>query len=800
MPDRGALLYLTALLHDVGKRVSQEEAKNLLAAEWKKRYCPPRCPQEKCPFEHLGHPLRGALFLLLAGFPQEYANVVAGVFAHHKQDNLCSLFVEQFAKLTGTLPTAQKNQIRLDSAYGSDLKDFFSRADHLASSVSRIDLQSITEDTKVLLFSGKPERCSPFWVFLDSFQISAVRPSRFAATKHDELTTLLADQTVLARLLESPDFFSHEWTAFRNSLFTWLAPAPEAQPDPKGRETTFSIDVSVSTHTALAAGIAMCYFRNGKKPATPKPGAKPIPSELLVVCLTFNGAEKVVEVPSDGALRQLRGRAASVSLLVDSFIRRLLGELELPPECILVRWYSGAFLLVPNRYSQKQKDTREVLGRIVQSLEKDFSEIPAFAHLRVTFVPIYLDSRATQTTDKEPPSGEQLYLHHAVCQAWRLAAYGHRESEECELVWAGKPRGQIGLTGASRCRVCGSPFSKEEGLCSRCQAIERLGVAINQGKFAQCGLHVAPKKVSPPVDAAYSLKNLRVYVAPGGWPWQPPVGPGSPQQELEKPPAEDRPKVKIGIALVRCGVVERLLSELEKTHLLPARLAECFRLADGFFEALRREEKGVWALRWSPAEALLMGRAEATLELLEELPELCKKNFGFAPEEMNLKAALAICPLDAPWREAADRLRSVLDSRLPDAGAWAFLADGAPFSPQLAAKLLAHARQTGPDGKYALDALQTALCRGRKPGGYDALEASSALILLEARARDKRRQAVAEARKILAEEKAKSFWSTLLGTSPAPEDLLGWLQEKVESGQAAHALATLAVARRLLPG
>jgi hypothetical protein len=246
--------------------------------------------------------------------------------------------------------------------------------------------------------------------------------------------------------------------------------------------------------------------------------------------------------------------------------------------------------------------------------------------------------------------------------------------------------------------------------------------------------------------------------------------------------------------------VEKLLSSLENEYLLPARLAECFRLADGFFEALHREEKGIWALRWSPAEALLMGRAETTLELLGELPKLCKKNLGFTPEEMGLKAALAICPLDAPWREAVDGLRGVLEGPAPDTGEYAFLADGTPFDPQLAVKLLEHAQKAGADGKFALDALQIALCKGRKPKGYSAAEASSTLILLEARARGSRRRAVTEARRILSGDSEESFWDALAGDSPEPEKLLGWFGEETKKGQAERSLATLAVARRLLAG
>ncbi|MBE3587305.1 MAG: hypothetical protein IMW93_01895 [Thermoanaerobacteraceae bacterium] len=490
-----------------------------------------------------------------------------------------------------------------------------------------------------------------------------------------------------------------------------------------------------------------------------------------------------MDVPSDGALRQLRGRVAFLSLLASGFACRLLQELGLPPECLLLRWDAGCFLLLYDT-------AKDALRAAVTVLEKEFARFPGFALLRVTLVPVYVVRQ----------KGLNLYLRRAMRQAWRLAACGYAENNDCELVFAGRPRGQAGLVGASRCRVCGAPLAAAVELCPACKEMESLGVAINQKKFVNCGLHLLPPKEAPPPEATYVLEKLRFYLASDGWPWRPPVGPGSPQQELEKSTTQDRSKVKIGIALVRCGAVERLLSTLENQHLLPARLAECFRLADDFFEALHREEEGVWALRWSPAEALLMGKAEATLKLLEDLPELCEKIFGFAAKEMGLKTSLAICPLDAPWREAVDGLRSVLDARAPDKGEFAFMADGTPFEPRLAVKLLAHAREAGVDGKFALDALQMALCRGLKPEGYGIAEASTALILLEARARDSRHRAVVGTRKILAGNGGDGFWCTIAGDNPAPEELLEWLGEEVGRGQAERALATLAIARLLLPG
>lgn len=772
MPDQGPLLYLAALLHDLGKVFGKPEngqpplpeAQRL--EDWRKKNCPPACSRgtNKCPVaHHQEHALRGAVYLLARGLPPELHEVAALVLSHHGhvagKKTLCP---DVFAKLSQEVGYAIEPDGRtILSAEIQELQRLIRVADQIASSASRVEV------------SPEPYSavwCSPYW--------ATCRPNFepvVMGTASSFSGNLFEDWTFIQGLCYENDFFSSAWERFRKGL------AAEFQGTVEARHN--SPDVRLWTHAAFTAAVSLCYYRRqGSAPDFPLDGSENS-SGLAVACLAFAGSERVAEVPSDGALRQVRGRAAFLSLLTSGFAYSLLHELGLPPECLLLCWDTGCFLLL--------NDTgKDALRAAASALVEEFTRFPEIASLRVTLVPVYVVRQ----------KGLTLYLRRAMRQAWRLAAYGHRERNDCELVYAGRPQGRAGLAGASRCRVCGAPLSAAGELCPACHKMESLGVAVNQGKLCACGLHLSPLKAELPGEAAYSLKNLSVYVAPGGWPWRPPVGPGSPQQELERPPAEDRPKAKIGIALVRCGVVERLLSKLENPHLLPARLAECFRLADGFFEALHREEKGVWALRWSPAEALLMGRAEATLELLGELPELCKRNFGFAPEEMNLKAALAICPLDAPWREAADRLRSVLDSRLPDAGAWVFLADGAPFSPQLAVKLLAHARQTGPDGKYALEALQTALCRGLKPGGYDALEASSALILLEARAQDKRRQAVAEARKILAEEKAKSFWSTLLGTSPVPEDLLGWLQEKVESGQAAHALATLAVARRLLPG
>lgn len=799
MPDRGALLYLTALLHDVGKRVSRKEAEDMFVAHWKKHYCPSSCSGENCPVSKLGHPLRGALFLLLTGFPQEYGHVVANVLAHHGQKSLCSLFVEQFAKLTGTVPAAQRDQIRLDSTYGGDLREIFSRADHLASSVSRIDLENVPGDTRALLFSGKARLYYPFWVLLDTFQLCEMGLRQSPA---DDIKRLLADQSAMAKLLEGPDLFSGEWAAFRNSLFTWLAPVAEAQPDPKEEETTFSVDVSLSTHSALAAGIAMCYFRNGQKPAKPKAGAPPIPSQLSVVCLTFNGAERVVEVPSDGALRQLRGRSASVSLMVDSFIRRLLAELDLPLECILLRWYSGVFVLVPNRYSQKQKNTREVLGRLVQSLEKEFSRIPLFAPPRVTLVPIYLGSRTPQTTDKERPSGEQLYLRRAMRQAWHLAAYGHQENDECGLIWAGKPPDQIGLTGASRCRVCGTPFPQQEGLCPRCQEVERIGIAINQRQFKDCGLHLLPKKASPPANAVCSLQHLGVYVAPGGWRWQPPVGPGSPQQVLERQALDQGAKAKIGIALVRWEAIERLFSKMNEQHLLPARLAECFRLAEQFFRSLHREEEDLWALRWSPAEALLMGRAHSTVKTLAELPELCKTFLGFGPQEMGLKAALAVCPFDSPWREAVEALRAVIRQIRPGERWQVFLADSTPIDPGLVVALIDCAQKSGQDGKFALDALQISLSAGRAQWGhgarseYNPVKASTELMLLEARASGHRRQTLTKMRQLLSEHTRRGLLEALAGAASPPE-MPTWLAGEAPA-EINCIMASLGLARRLL--
>lgn len=778
MSDQAPLLYLAALLHDLGKVFGKPEvgqpplAEEQRLEDWRRQHCPPTCSRsgKKCPIaKPIAHALRGAVYLLARGIPPGLRKVALLVLAHHPKDMSrwaaeCPAVIAELAKQLGcNAGTGPDKPLELSPELDA-LLSLIITGDGFASSVSRVKKQPPPESRLW---------CSPYWAICrPEFQpVIMGRDPAFSGR-------LFTDWAQIEEVSRDSDFFSLRWHNFRSVLSAELEGTVEAR-----REAP---DVRLWSHAAFTAALALCYYRRqGSAPAAVAKGTE-TRSGLAVACLTFAGADRVAEVPSDGALQLVRGRAGGLSMLTAGFGYSLLRELGLPPECLLLTWDTGCFLLLYDT-------AHERLRAATRGLERELRRFAGFAFPRVTLAPVYVRY-------PEAHSQSTLDLRVAMRQAWQLAAYGHTESAECKLVYAGRPERRPVLVGATCCQVCRAPLSPGINLCPQCRTAEELGKAINQGRFNGWGWHPLPREEEASVGPQHlgRLGNLGVRLAPGGWPWRPPVGPGSPQQMLEGTTAEERSKPKIGIALVRCGAVEKLLSKMKEEHLQPARLAECFRMADAFFGGLHREEEGVWALRWSPAEALLMGRAEATLELLGELSELCRKKLGFTPEEMGLKVALAICPLDAPWREAVDGLRGVLDGLGRDTGEFAFLADGTPFNPQLAVKLLAHARQAGADGKYALDALQAALCRGLKPKGYDAAEASSALILLEARARGSRRQAVAEARKILSGDEGKGLFSALAGVSPTSEEILSWLGKEGGGTQAARALATLAVARRLL--
>lgn len=781
MPHRIGELYLAALLHDIGKMFGKLDSGQTLPdaqliEDWKTAHCPAGCTRfgrNRCSFHPMIHHARGAAFLLQGGLPPALRHIAALVLCHHgiREDNQCPDGLTPLSAMTGCTYDAARKRLEVAGEV-RDLLAILKTADGMSGSVARVGAGAKIDvrDRGVL--------CSPYWpVVSGQFEERHLRLPGAGLGPRGWLT---GDPQFLVTLVKNTDFFSEDWELLRSSLRDYVGTTVE------DRER--APDVPLWTHVSVTAALALCYYvRREPVPTVPDDGT-PVPSGLTVACLTFTETHRLVDLPSDGALKQLRGRAAFLSLLTAGFARRVLGALNLPPECLILRWDAGCFLLLPD-------SAAEELTTAAANLVREAGRLPGFVRPRVVRAPLYVR--------KEGPE-LRLLLQEGMRETWRVAAYGHVEAPDVELVTSGGPVAGPRLAPAFRCRVCGEPRREAVGLCPSCQELETLGVRINRRKLENVGLHLRRDGFPAP---AYTLEHLGVVAAPGGWAWRPPVGPGSPQQKLDREADKDRPKEKIGVTLVRCEAVARLLAQLEKEDLSPGRVAQCHRLADVLFESLHREDEDVWVLRWVPHEGLLLGRAEETLRVVKELPALCRGILGFEPRELGLKVALGICPLDAPWREVAEALRVMIETAARTSEDFIHLADGTPFDPATTVELLEAAREYGADGKFALEVLEVALSRGRRVAGFDLVAASTTLMMTRARATGRRREALDKVAKVVGRERDREFVATLRGTVSSERDLLDWLQWysgednhpfRRREGPAESLLASLALARHLL--
>jgi len=242
----------------------------------------------------------------------------------------------------------------------------------------------------------------------------------------------------LGELCSAGSFDTEAWSRFRNCVRECLQEFYEEHAIEAGTgmlNLGKAQDVSLWLHSSLTAVLAVCRY------LSPAGG-------VSLGCLAFPRAHEILDVPSDGALRQIKGRLLLLEQKVSGDLDRIRRDLMLPPDAVLLRWSAGAFFLLP----------RGLEERVFAAFDDLFQDPgPSWSWPRVAVVPV----------QEEALSGAapRLGLDSAIADAW-CGAWG------CEGGRGVVPVPAPSLAGTGSCRVCGVPGPE---WCAVCREADALG-------------------------------------------------------------------------------------------------------------------------------------------------------------------------------------------------------------------------------------------------------------------------------------------------------------------------------------
>ena len=347
------LIYLAALLHDIGKFYQRADTGNVLTSKYLKKHCQDEstfCPQYNGHYSHK-HVLWTAQFI--EDYTSVFSNLVdAGLNNLIDKDNLLNL--------------AAGHHLNADRL--SDLGNMIKEADCLSSGMDRSNVESLKD--------AQDEETSNWDLFNKRHMVSILETVKSDISKntwnHVPVTSLKLskDSFPKKKSVSIPDYFelwnqfisefkfiqAHSYRAFSETLLNLLYKYTSCIP----ASTINFADVSLYDHLKTTAALAVCLY-DFKQSGVVKNNTAP----FLLIGADFSGIQPYIyQIVSKYAAKNLKGRSFYLKLLSDTVVRFLLKELNLFQANIIYNSGGGFYLLAPNTHF-----VRERLKSAIQIIE-----------------------------------------------------------------------------------------------------------------------------------------------------------------------------------------------------------------------------------------------------------------------------------------------------------------------------------------------------------------------------------------------------------------------------------------------
>ena len=384
------LLYLTALLHDIGKFSQRADPKGITQSDFIpdrirdmiSSFCPRKQDQNK--HTHL-HSLYTAAFI--ENFQQTFQKFISANYSQIQD-------LDTFIKL---------------AASHHDPHSYFERliqkADHYSSGSDRTEKEGITEEQEakgkgafkntrmVSIFEGIFQEKPHYQYRLPVNTINFERNSYFPQTEYEANP----DYKTLWDRFESDVALisSNNPRIYAETLLQVLQKYTVNVPS----STIHLPDVSLYDHLKTTAAFTVCLYDFMK--AEDKQTIDKNDSPVLLIGGDLSGIQKFIyDIISKYAAKNLKGRSFYLELLVNSVIKQILHELDLYQANIVYASGGGFYLLAPNTQEIKEK---------LENLEQTISRKIFKSHGESLYLAI----------DWEPNTEKQI-LNKEIDSRWKI--------------------------------------------------------------------------------------------------------------------------------------------------------------------------------------------------------------------------------------------------------------------------------------------------------------------------------------------------------------------------------------------
>lgn len=360
------LIYLAALLHDIGKFYQRADTGSVSTSKYLKDYCKEEssfCPSFNGVYSHK-HVLWTAQFI------DDYKSVF---------NNLVDAGLEDLTVKDNLLNLAAGHHLSQDQL--SELGAIIKEADCLSSGMDRASADALSD--------AQDEEYLNWDAFKQKRMVSILETVKTAASKN-EWKHLPVDKLSLSKDFFPKDSFdsmpnysdlwekfksefkfiqADTYKAFSETLLSLLLKYTSCIPS----STINFADVSLYDHLKTTAALSVClydYQQSGEQGDAP----------FLLVGADFSGIQSYIyQIVSKYAAKNLKGRSFYIRLLSDAVVRYLLKELNLFQANVIYNSGGGFYLLAPNT-----QFVRDRLKAAVQNVEQHLFE----AHGTALFVAI----------------------------------------------------------------------------------------------------------------------------------------------------------------------------------------------------------------------------------------------------------------------------------------------------------------------------------------------------------------------------------------------------------------------------
>lgn len=353
MNNQKQLIYLSALIHDIGKfyqRADEDGTRNSkVLSERVKRLENVLCPTWQGKTTHK-HVLWTAQFVEnISSHLNKYLNpnqelkpdiLLKTAAAHHKPSSYIEKIIQKADHYSSGADRSKD-----EAAW----KDAVEEEDKKWDSFKRIAMRSIFETVSL---SGEKDKDYQYEYKLPVKKISLNKEECFP-TKSElpppDYKTLWNNFLNEMKFIQSKSF-----QTFSETLLFLLEKYTSRIPS----STIHLPDVSLYDHSKTTAAFAVCLYdyivknEYDKKEKIPDSDEQP----FLLIGGDLSGIQKFIyDIAARGAAKNLKGRSFYLQLLIDNIVRYMLDKLELFDASIIYASGGGFYLLAPNTENIKEK-------------------------------------------------------------------------------------------------------------------------------------------------------------------------------------------------------------------------------------------------------------------------------------------------------------------------------------------------------------------------------------------------------------------------------------------------------------